>query len=357
MNLTSRMSDKPGEDTGAGKVPSMSVVVRVYNSQSTLKQCLAAVKASAYKDYELIVVDDASRDMTETIAAAYADTVIRLGEHRGRFYAKEIGLRAARAQIIVNIDSDVVIREDSLGKIFSYAERHPEVSALTGRLAKEYPYPHFFSRYKNLYMNYIFGKLPEKINFLYGSICAMRKEAIVNLDFVPARGQDTIFGMKMILEGKEIRFLRDLEVVHLKKYTFMSFVKNDFLISFSWAKVIVLGEGWKQLWKNKTGFAHAPRWQIMSVAAAPATMMIGFLSFFLHAAAAVAFVLAAGWFSLNIPLLKFFFTERGFLFGLCSAGITFLDNVVMFCGIISGFGVGILSMLRTSWKRGQGAVK
>lgn len=48
-------------------MPHISVIVPVYNREKTLERCLKAIRASEYKDYELIVIDDASQDATSFI--------------------------------------------------------------------------------------------------------------------------------------------------------------------------------------------------------------------------------------------------------------------------------------------------
>ena len=62
----------------------LSVVVPAHNAEATLRKCLEAVKASAYRDYELVVVDDGSSDGTAGIAKEYADKVAAFSENRGR---------------------------------------------------------------------------------------------------------------------------------------------------------------------------------------------------------------------------------------------------------------------------------
>jgi len=326
--------------------PSISVIVRAYNAGETLEQCLCAIKRSSYKDYELIVVDDGSTDTTERIAKRYADKVIVLPKNIGAAHAGNVALQAARGDIIVNVDSDVVVAPDTLNIIGSYLSGHPEADAITGRLSKCHPHNGFFSQYKNLYMNYIFGRLHEKIDFLYGSIFAVRKRALQLIDAGFAYGEDTYFGMKIVQRGREIRFLKDLEVVHLKEYDLLSFVKNDFLVPFYWARLIILRGGWRQLFKNGVGFAHASRVQIISVLLAPAILIISLLDLFGCLQAHLILPLVLIWFLLNFNFFKFLAKEKNSSFSIGALLITFFDNVIMFSGIVSGFATAPFSGLK-----------
>ena len=60
----------------------------------------------------------------------------------------------------------------------------------------------FFSNYKNVYMNYIFSLNEKKINFLYGSICAIRKSAFLPWPVTLNFGEDTEYGMELTRKGK-----------------------------------------------------------------------------------------------------------------------------------------------------------
>ncbi len=318
-------------------LPYLSVIVRTYNSAETLTACLAAIKNSSDQDYELLVIDDMSRDQTCQIAREYTNQVLCLPRHQGMAVARQAGMRAARGEVIACIDSDAVIEPETLRKISSFFKSHPEISALTGILSKQHPNRDFFSQYKNLYMHYIFRKLADEITFLYGSISVVRKN-VINLyrpDF-DSYGEDTYFGMGLTAQKKRIHFMRDLEVVHLKKYDFFRFVKNDFFIPFFWAKLFVRYKGWKQFGRKRSGFAHASKGQLSSVLLAPAIVVLTAMVFMRSLDPMVVGIPAIMWVFFNQRFINFLTKERGLGFGSLAVLITFFDNVVMFCGIVSG---------------------
>jgi len=330
----------------------MSVIVPAYNSQDTIEKCLRAIKKSTYRDYEVVVVNCGNQNEISSIANKYADKVIKQ-QGIERSHTRTTGIKAASGEIIVNIDSDVIIKPDTLTKIDDYFSHHPGVDALTGLLSKEHPNPDFFSQYKNLYMHYIFRKLPEKVTFLYGSIYAIRDETahIYASDIKIA--DDTALGQKLVSCGKKIAFLRDLEVIHLKKYTLLSFVKNDFQIPFDWAKIFLKYKGWKQLGRNKTGYAHSPKEQLISVVLAPAIFLVLLGTLFGYASIPVLLFSILAWLVLNFHFLAFLMTERGPIFGISAVFITFIDNMVMAMGILCGFATtfmwGLKKMVKLSF--------
>lgn len=318
----------------------LSIIIPTFNSERTLEQCLQAVRSSFYQDRELIVVDDGSKDKTVSIAEKYAGLVVSQGKHQGRSYARKSGIEKAKGEILVFIDSDVVIKQDTLTTIADYFSVHPEVDALTGLLSKEHPNADYFSQYKNLYMNYTFSRLLERVNFLYGSLFAVRRRALIPYGHEVKIADDTEFGQRLTAEGKRIDFLKGLEVLHLKKYNFFSLVKNDFLIPFDWASIFIRHKGWRELGKNQTGYLHSPKEQLVSVILAPLIFFSAFLSL------RPLVVLTLTWFFLNLRFFRFLTREKGFIFGLASVGFTLFDHLVMALGILAGFAKAVLTPLK-----------
>lgn len=262
-------------------------------------------------------------------------------KNRGRSHARNSGIEKAKGEILVFIDSDTVIKPDTLTKIFNYFLKHEKEDALTGLLSKEHPNPSYFSQYKNLYMNYIFRKLPERVNFLFGSICAIRRRALMPFGPEVKLADDTALGQRLTQMGRQIAFLRDLEVVHLKDHSFFSLLKNDFQIPFDWAKIFIQHKGWRQLGRNQTGYLHSPKEQLLSVVIAPTIVLSSLALLFGLSLPPFALPLALIWIFLNLHFFIFLTKEKGLLFGAASVLTTFFDNLAMalgiFCGLVRAF--------------------
>ena len=327
-------------------MPHLSVIVPAYNRQDTIEACLKAIKNSDYSDYELIVIDCGSHDATVSISRRYASKVIEFSSNPGRNVARGKGVEAATGEIVVNVDSDIVVRADTLSRIAGYFSGHKEADAVTGLLSMEHPNPDFISQYKNLYMNYIFSSLPRDVTFLYGSIHAFRHNITEPYDSDIRIADDTALGQRLNVCGRRIVFLRDLEVIHLKKYDLLSFLKNDFQIPFDWAKIFVKYKGWRQLGARGPGFAHASKRQIISVVLAPLLLISMLTAPFIRAFLGLSPVLALIWLVLSAGLLTFLTRHRGLTFGLSAVLLTFIDNIAMATGILCGFLYSIIGRLK-----------
>jgi glycosyltransferase involved in cell wall biosynthesis len=98
------MDDIPGAGT-----PDISVVLATYNRRHSLPRAIASVLAQGGVRFELIVVDDASRDGTADYLATLCDPricVITAERNGGPSAARNLGLKAARAGIVAFLDSD-----------------------------------------------------------------------------------------------------------------------------------------------------------------------------------------------------------------------------------------------------------
>jgi GT2 family glycosyltransferase len=92
----------------------VSVVVCAYNAEATLHECLASLERLTYPDFEVIVVNDGSRDSTGAIARQYSSCRVIDVDHGGLSAARNAGLRAATGEIIAYTDADVRVDPDWL---------------------------------------------------------------------------------------------------------------------------------------------------------------------------------------------------------------------------------------------------
>ncbi|MGB8348127.1 MAG: glycosyltransferase [Ktedonobacteraceae bacterium] len=85
--------------------PRVSVIVCSYNGQRTLRDCCDGLLKQEYPNYEVILVNDGSSDMTPAIGQEYGIKVITTENH-GLSKARNIGLEAATGEIVAYIDDD-----------------------------------------------------------------------------------------------------------------------------------------------------------------------------------------------------------------------------------------------------------
>lgn len=106
-------------------MPHVSVIVPVYNVEKYLARCLDSILCQTYNDYEVICINDCSPDKSAVILEQYEDKypsvlkVLTNEENIGLGRTRERGIRHAKGEYILFIDSDDYIKEDY---IETYAE-------------------------------------------------------------------------------------------------------------------------------------------------------------------------------------------------------------------------------------------
>ncbi|MDB5495198.1 MAG: glycosyl transferase [Phenylobacterium sp.] len=115
--------------------PAISVVVVTYQSAPTLERCLAALAAQSFRDFELIVVDNASTDGAArgSAAADRSITLLENAENRGFSGGVNDGAKAARGRWLALINPDAYAEPDWLERLVAAAQAHPDVRAFASR--------------------------------------------------------------------------------------------------------------------------------------------------------------------------------------------------------------------------------
>lgn len=101
--------------TSDAKLPMCSIVICSYNGASTVDSCLRSMEKLRYPgEYEVIFVDDGSTDGTQQILKRYPRVRNIKQRNMGLSYARNVGMEAAKGEIVVYTDSDCEADEDWL---------------------------------------------------------------------------------------------------------------------------------------------------------------------------------------------------------------------------------------------------
>jgi glycosyltransferase involved in cell wall biosynthesis len=89
--------------------PMVSVVICAYNAERTMLPCLESLRKLDYPNFEVIIVDDGSRDRTAEISLDFPEFRLIRQPNKGLSVARNVGLHAARGDLIAYTDSDCVV--------------------------------------------------------------------------------------------------------------------------------------------------------------------------------------------------------------------------------------------------------
>ena len=112
--VTRAFDDAPFPESQKRSWPRISVVVCAYNEAGTVDECLTALGNLTYPDFEILLVNDGSRDATGEIARRHANVKVIDVVNGGLSAARNIGLEHATGEIVAYTDSDVRVDPDWL---------------------------------------------------------------------------------------------------------------------------------------------------------------------------------------------------------------------------------------------------
>ena len=113
--------------------PKFSFVVPVYNGASTLADTIRAILAQSSRNFELIVVDNASTDRTAAVAKNFPQVRYVFCPERGRSRARNFGAGLARGEYLAFVDADVLLACDWLANVSKFLAKNP-LDALATRV-------------------------------------------------------------------------------------------------------------------------------------------------------------------------------------------------------------------------------
>lgn len=115
-------------------MPKISVIMPIYNTDPVyLKQAIESVFHQTYKDFELLLIDDASEPYIREVIESYHDkrlNYIRLKSNSGAAAARNIGIEKSKGEYIALLDSDDIALPERLEKQVKYMEKHPKIGCM-----------------------------------------------------------------------------------------------------------------------------------------------------------------------------------------------------------------------------------
>ncbi len=104
----------------------ISVIIPVFNQEKYIGRCLRSILSQSFDEsfYEVIVVDDGSNDYSIKILEAFSDKIkiIKHKQNLGLPSALNSGIKNAKGQFIVRLDSDDYVNFDYLNILYLYIE-------------------------------------------------------------------------------------------------------------------------------------------------------------------------------------------------------------------------------------------
>ncbi|MEO6670921.1 MAG: glycosyltransferase family A protein [Ferruginibacter sp.] len=144
--------------------PLVSVLMTCYNRENYISDAIESVLRSSYKNFELIIVDDGSKDKTISIAEDYAGKDQRIRFYRneknlGDYHNRNKAASYAEGKYMIYLDSDDIMYDFALEFAVRYMEMFPDAGfGMPSFYDKKAPYPFSISP-KEIYEDHYFRNM------------------------------------------------------------------------------------------------------------------------------------------------------------------------------------------------------
>ena len=317
----------------------LSVIVPAYQCAPMLSKCIDGLEASDLprSSWELLVVDDGSTDDTPSVARDEADVMLRVDEGpKGPAFARNLGARAARGDVLVFIDADVVVGRSTLRGFAERFTADASIAAVFGAYDDSPAYPGIVSQYRNLLHRYVHTLDAGDAETFWAGCGAVRREA-----FLAAGGFDAVryprpqiedieLGYRLKARGERILLDPALVGTHLKRWTLFKMLRTDLRErAIPWMHLLlsrrdVVGDGPLNLAVMEKVLTALAGIGTASLALALVTQSaaLGWL------AAACGVIIIVG----NAKLFAWFARRRGWMFAVATMPLRLLFYVVSAVG-------------------------
>ena len=299
----------------------LSVIVPFHKDLAKLQPCLQAIRqagsalpAGAHL-VEIIVAADGATDNPERLAEQNGARVLSIAGPRGPAVARTRAAEQSCGNLLVFVDSDVVVRPDALARMARLFLADSTIGAAFGAYDEEPAERGFFSQCKNLAHSFIHQRSNRDATTFWAGLGAVRAAVFAEVGgfdarFVQPSVEDIDLGYRIRAAGYRIVLEPAIQGTHLKQWTLWSSIVTD---------VRDRGVPWTQLlnryrsMRNDLNLTFKYRLAvvmsyvlIVAVAAAPwwPTLLL------------VALALIAGLWMIDRPYYRFFASRRGSLFAL-----------------------------------------
>ena len=212
----------------------ISVIVPVYNAENYLSRCVESIRAQTFMNWQLILVDDGSKDNSYELCQQFAKSDNRIQvihqENAGAGAARNTGLSYAIGKYIVFVDADDYINKD----YFQMLSEHDEdivfidVEALNenGKVVRR----EYISFYKNMDKDdFMRAQMTGKIN--WGGVRKVVKREIIeynNIRYSDHKvGEEALFTYASVFHSKTIAFIERPVYFYVQREDSLSHTKMD----------------------------------------------------------------------------------------------------------------------------------
>ncbi len=215
-----------------------SIIVPLYNRPVEIKEMLSSLLDQAYKEFEVIIVEDGSKNNAEHIVDKFKDRLdiqYFFKENEGQGFARNYGFERAKGDFFIVFDSDIIVPEDYLLKVIEGIEKdkldafggpdaaHSSFTAIQKAISYSMTSPFTTGGIRGN-KKHVGQFHPRSFN-LGISRAVWEKTGGFKLS---RRSEDIEFSIRMINSGFKVGLIPDAFVYHKRRTSFAQFYKQTY---------------------------------------------------------------------------------------------------------------------------------
>ncbi len=204
----------------------ISAYIPCFNNANSIGQTITSIRAQKIPVAELFVMDDASTDNSIQIAEFMGVKVVPSAENEGRGAVRAKAMKMAGNELVLAVDSGIVIESDYLEKAISWYQKYSPAAVFgqvvirnTGSLANRWAQRHIYKLHDRV----------EKQALLMTGACLVRRSVVIqvgNFNNQLRHSEDRDLGKRLLAAGYEVIFDPEIIVSDVKEKSVLSVLKS-----------------------------------------------------------------------------------------------------------------------------------
>jgi glycosyltransferase involved in cell wall biosynthesis len=213
--------------------PFFSIIIPMYSSEKTINHCLDSVKSSMNFKYEIIIVDDHSKNKTNILIKKKNIKYYLLKKNMGAAYARNFGASKAKGKYLVFLDSDVMLHKVTLDNFYKLFKKNNQIKILQASYDNS-KYENLSTQYIQSYFHYYLLLKNKKYAGSLVSACVSIEKKLFfksggfDLNYKSANVEDEELGYRLKKMKQKIFISNKLQVKHLVSYSLPQLIKRNF---------------------------------------------------------------------------------------------------------------------------------
>jgi glycosyltransferase involved in cell wall biosynthesis len=228
---------------------SLSIVMPLYNAGADLPRVLQPLLAAVSEGtaLELVVVDDGSTDGGPDLCRQLGAQVMSSGgKCLGPAKARNAGVEQARGELVLFVDSDVILHEGVPGRVREQLSGDEGWVAMFGSYDERPPYRGLVSQYVNLRHHFVHQHGEREATTFWSGCGAVSRQAYLDVGgfnptlFPRPMVEDIDLGYRLRRQGGRILLDKGMLCTHLKRWSLRNMIVTDiFGRALPWTRMII----------------------------------------------------------------------------------------------------------------------